>query len=142
MRPAPRPTGPGPRLGRRVLLGGALGAGALALSGCGVRLEDDAPDIPFIPTREPIPAESALIWLLQDCRDLRAADPATEAPYGEQVAVLRSALYRAGIPIETLDDALTPTTTSAGAAPSGSPTTTSATTTTTPPTTTPPTTTT
>jgi hypothetical protein len=83
------------------------------MTGCGVRLEDDAPQIPFIPTREPIPAEEALLWLLADCRRLSAVtgEPPTtvadaRAVYAEQVSVLRSALHRAGVPIETLDDAI------------------------------------
>src|SRR5690606_8214064 len=64
--PASQPSPPA----RRALLSGALGVAGLALSGCGIRLEDSAPEIPFIPTREPIPAEPALLWLLQDCRGL------------------------------------------------------------------------
>lgn len=125
MRPAPLPS-PGPRLtGRRALLAGALGSAALALTGCGIRLEDDAPALPLIPTREAIPAEAALLWLLADCRELSASQGPHTDLYAEQSAVLRSALFRAGVPIETLDEGLE-------ASPGGtatSPTTTSTTTT-------------
>lgn len=115
------------RPGRRVVVGGVLAALGVAasgsLAGCAVRWEDSAPQIPLvpIPTREPVPAEDALVWLLTDCRDLAAAQDATprdesaedgsaddarSSLYATQAAVLRSALYRAGIPIETLDEAL------------------------------------
>lgn len=85
-----------------------LSAAGLTLGGCSVRWEDSAPEIPLvpIPTREPIPAEDALLWLLTDCRDLAATESDDAALYTEQVAVLRTALYRAGIPIETLDETL------------------------------------
>lgn len=102
---------------------GTLGG---TLAGCGVRWEDSAPDIPLVPvpTREPIPAEEALLWLLADSRDLSqrastdaSADVSTDAGndtsidadaalYREQTAVLRTALYRAGVPIETIDEVL------------------------------------
>lgn len=118
------------RPGRRALIVGALAAGGLTLAGCSIRLEDSAPEIPFIPTRDPVPAEPALLWLLADCRSLARAvgastpDPSgatgsQQAVYEEQVAVLRTALYRAGVPIETLDEVLagpTPRTTSTSTA--------------------------
>ena len=116
MRPAPPPR-PEPSPARRSLLGGALGAVVLAASGCGVRLEDDAPALPLIPTREPIPAESALLWLLRDCRRLAEGDGPHTDLYAEQAAVLRSALLRAGIPIGTLDEQLTPTSSTTVASP-------------------------
>ena len=106
MRPAPLPRPDPP--GRRSLLGATLGAAALALSGCAVRLEDDAPPLPLIPTREPIPAEPALLWLLGDCRELSAGAGPHTGRYAEQAAVLRSALLRAGVPIGTLDDGVAP----------------------------------
>lgn len=99
---------------RRTLFSGALATVTVTLSGCGVRLEDDAPAIPLIPTREPVPAEPALLWLLADCRDLAAAEGPHTAVYAEQAAVLRSALFRAGIPIETLDAVLAPATRATG----------------------------
>ena len=97
------------RPSRRSLLAGALGVTGMALTGCQVRLEDSAPELPFIPTREPIPAEDALLWLLRDCRELASHDQpesglSVVGLYEEQVAVLRTALYRAGIPVETLDE--------------------------------------
>ena len=108
MRPAPSPpTSPG-RVGRRTAVAGAVATMALALAGCGVRLEDDAPPLPLIPTRDPVPAEPALLWLLADCRDLAEREGPHTGLYGEQTAVLRSALYRAGVPIETLDEVVAP----------------------------------
>lgn len=108
MRRAPLPDDPPALPGRRVLLGGALALAATALGGCGVRWEDDAPEIPFIPipTREPIPAEEALLWLLRDSHDLATTAESDHALYAEQAAVLRTALYRAGVPIGTVDGSL------------------------------------
>ena len=91
---------------------GVVGLLGGALAGCAVRLEDDAPAIPLVPTREPVPAEDALLWLLADCRQLSMAGASTV--YEEQVAVLRSALHRAGIPIETLDETIAGATGSPG----------------------------
>lgn len=105
---APRPVDLPAQPGRRLFLGGGLGLLAAALTGCRVRWEDDAPEIPFIPipTREPIPAEDALLWLLRDSHDLAMTGEPDEAVYAEQTAVLRTALYRAGVPIETIEAAL------------------------------------
>ena len=36
-----------------------LWAGLGTVGGCGVRLEDDAPDVPFLPRRTPVPAEAS-----------------------------------------------------------------------------------
>lgn len=106
------------------MLGGVLGTAALVLSGCGVRLEDDAPPLPLIPTREPIPAEETLLWLLEDCRHLAGGDGPHTDLYAEQVSVLRSALFRAGVPIDTLDEVLAPPEPSAPVASPSTPTTT------------------
>lgn len=104
MRPAALPSVRPSRPGRRAMLRGTLGVAVLAATGCDVRLEDDAPQIPLVPTREPIPAEDALLWLLEDCRRLAARSGPDTALYVDQAAVLRSALFRAGVPIETVDD--------------------------------------
>jgi hypothetical protein len=123
---------PGPR--RRALLAGALAAPAL-LAGCGVRLEDDAPPVPLVPTREPIPDEDVLTALTRACAEL--ADAATTVPgataaalvpvHRRQHTVLRTTLVRLGVPVEEVDAAPSsaPTTTgltaspSAGASPPG-----------------------
>ena len=45
---------------RAVLTALGLGAvGSAALAACGIRLEDDAPRVPLIPTREPVPGEAS-----------------------------------------------------------------------------------
>ena len=48
---------------RRTLLVAAVGTLALPAAGCGIRLEDDAPRLPLVPTRTPVPAEAALVGL-------------------------------------------------------------------------------
>ncbi|KAB7746008.1 DUF4439 domain-containing protein [Nostocoides sp. F2B08] len=103
MRRSASPVVPG-RPGRRSVVLGVAGLLTGSLAGCSVRLEDDAPAIPLVPTRESVPAENALLWLLADSRRLSLST--RSAVYQEQVAVLRSALHRAGIPIETLDGAI------------------------------------
>src|SRR5512134_42930 len=57
--------------GRRTVLA-ALGLAAVAvpLSACGIRLEDDAPRVPLIPTREPIRGEGLLLGLWLGATDL------------------------------------------------------------------------
>lgn len=77
---------------RRLVLTGALAAGVTTLTGCGIRLEDDAPRIPFVPTREPIPGESALLAML-------GALEASAAQYADERAdLLRRALIEAQVP--------------------------------------------
>ncbi len=111
---------------RRSLLGG-MGLGALAAAcGCGVRLEEDAPRVPLVPTREPVPDEEMLLRTLEHTRSLQAL-AAEVADAGEptrvsglpaelaelhrvQVDVLADLLVAGGVPL--------PTTTSA---PSGTP---------------------
>jgi hypothetical protein len=100
---SPRASG---RPGRRVVLGGALGAVMGLGTGCRIRLEDDAPQLPLVPTREPIPAEAALLWLLADSGALARATAERADDYAAQVAVLRTALLRAGVPVETVDSRL------------------------------------
>ncbi len=58
---------------RTALLGLAGGLGALALGGCGIRLEHDRPPLPFMPTGTHVPAESALVAVTTECATLAAA---------------------------------------------------------------------
>lgn len=122
------PDRPHPRrsvlLDRRTVLGLGLGAvTATGLAGCGIRLEDDAPRVPGIPTRRPVPGEAFLIALWRHSTDL--ADRATAlggAPttlphrlarlHTEQGTVLRAELVRLGVPASVLDGADEPTATS------------------------------
>ena len=63
----------GGTLGRRGLVLGLVGSGVLALAGCGIHLEDDAPHVPLVPRRTPIGAETLLLSLLRNSRELAAA---------------------------------------------------------------------
>jgi hypothetical protein len=132
------PTSPAPRWSRRALLAVAGLGAAGALTGCRVRLEDDAPRVPLLPTRQPIPDEGALLQALADARDLQAAAAAlggarTATParlaavHARQVAVLEQVLRSARVPQSSYAATSSPAT-SAGPAPaapspSGSPTT-------------------
>lgn len=94
---------------RRALLLGALAA-LPALAGCGVRLEDDAPRVPLVPTREPVPAESLLTALTRDTLRLAGLAAATPGALAADLAplhvrqhtVLRAALIARGVPPEAL----------------------------------------
>ncbi len=116
------------RPGRRALLLGAASA-PLALSGCGIRLEDDAPPVPFIPTRERLRGEDALTTLTRACADLAAAADATPGAvaaalvpvHRRQHTVLRTSLVRMGVPAEVVDGAPTSPTSSPAPTTSGSP---------------------
>lgn len=88
---------------RRLVLTGAL-AGVLTLGGCGVRLEDEAPDIPFVPEREPIPGEAALLAVLAH---LQTRWTRVGRERGE---ILRQALVEAEVPQEVLEQATAPET--------------------------------
>lgn len=84
------------------MLSGALTLSAATLAGCGVRLEDDAPDIPFVPGREPIPGEAVLVAML-------GALEADDAQHSDARAkLLREALEKAQVPATVLDDAQAP----------------------------------
>ncbi|WP_338751456.1 hypothetical protein [Janibacter alittae] len=87
---------------RRLVLVGALAAGVTTLGGCGVRLEDDAPHIPFVPTREPVPGESAMLAMLGS---LEASDQEYAA---ERADLLRTALLDARVPQDLLDGVTAP----------------------------------
>lgn len=89
------------QLSRRLVLTGALAA-VSTVSGCGVRLEDDAPDIPFVPGRQPIPGESALLAMLGALR----ADGGKYAE--ERAARLYRALEEADVPKDLLSGATEP----------------------------------
>lgn len=76
---------------------------AILLSGCGIRLEEDAPHVPLIPERTPIPQEANLVALLHHMQSLRAAVPAEYAAgLARQVEVLDSALRQGGVPADIL----------------------------------------
>lgn len=89
---------------RRLVLAGALAAGVTTLTGCGVRLEDDAPRIPFVPTREPIPGESALLAMLG------ALEGSDEQYADERAELLRQALLEAQVPQDLVADVTAPAT--------------------------------
>jgi hypothetical protein len=103
---------------RRVLgLGLQLGAGAVvaaSLTGCGIRLEDDAPRVPGLPGREPVPGEAFLLALRRHSTDLaaeaRALGGAAKAVparlsvlHDRQATVLETELLRLGVPRTVLD---------------------------------------
>jgi hypothetical protein len=99
---------------------------AITMAACGIRLEDDAPRVPLIPTRAPIAGEAFLLalWRHSDALADRATGlggvgtglPARLAGlHRRQVSVLEAELLRLGVPQKVLDDASTasPTTTTA-----------------------------
>jgi hypothetical protein len=103
---------------RSVLTVGLAAVASVSLSACGIRLEDDAPRVPLIPTRKPIAGESFLLSLWQHCDDLaeQAAalgGAATALParlaslHRSQAAVLESELLRLGVPQGDFDEART-----------------------------------
>ncbi|MEO5610283.1 MAG: hypothetical protein ABIQ61_05760 [Ornithinibacter sp.] len=114
-----------PGVGRRAALGIALGAAATSLSSCGVRLEDDAPRVPLVPTRTPVSAEAGLVALTRDTDRLAqlaarlgddlGADLA--AIHARQHAVLRTTLVRDQVPAQGLDAGPLPTATASPATP-------------------------
>lgn len=84
---------PPPASRRAVLLGGL---GTLALGGCGIRLESDAPALPGVPTRTPRPGEDALIALLKTGRQVEAlATSWTGGADARRWAVALAAVVRA-----------------------------------------------
>ena len=115
-----------PGVPRRTLVAG-LFAAVLPAAGCGIRLEDDAPRIPLVPTRTPVPAEAELVALTRDTAALAAlaatvpgalaADLATL--HQRQHTVLRSTLLADGVPAADLDATASPSPTASatGSAP-------------------------
>lgn len=103
-----------PGVARRTVVVGVVAA-VLPTAGCGIRLEDDAPRLPLVPTRTPVPAEGELVALTRDTAALAeqagrvagalAADLATL--HRRQHTVLRTTLLSAGVPAATLDAAPT-----------------------------------
>ncbi|GAA2732611.1 hypothetical protein GCM10009867_08840 [Pedococcus aerophilus] len=108
----PRPTR------RRVLsMGLQLGGGAVvaaSLTACGIRLEDDAPRLPGLPTRQPVAGEAWLLTLRQHCTDLagqaralggssRSVPARLATLHTRQAAVLETELLRLGVPRTVLD---------------------------------------
>lgn len=95
---------------RRSVLGVlGLAAAAVPLAACGIRLEDDAPRLPLIPTREPVPGEVFLLGMWLGSTDLAehasalggaaSALPARLAAlHRTQAEVLRTLLRTAGVP--------------------------------------------
>ncbi len=121
-----------PGVPRRTVLAGLV-AVVLPASGCGIRLEDDAPRVPLVPTRTPVPAEAELVALTRDTASLAdlaetvagavAADLATI--HRRQHSVLRTTLLAAQVPATGLDAPTTPgpsgTPSASVAAPSATP---------------------
>ncbi|MBR7744895.1 hypothetical protein KC207_16495 [Phycicoccus sp. BSK3Z-2] len=87
-------------------------AGTALLTGCGIRLEDDAPRVPLVPVRTPLPAEDLLVRLVADSAALAGLAGDTDGPlpsalaalHRRQVTVVRTALLRGGMPPERLAD--------------------------------------
>ncbi len=96
---------------RRWVVSGLLGAAVLPASACGIRLEDDAPRVPLVPTRTPVPVEAALVALTRDTVALATASAALEgdlaadlaALHRRQHTVLRTTLLRRQVPAADLD---------------------------------------
>ncbi len=97
-------------VGRRGVLTGLLGAAVLPVSGCGIRLEDDAPRVPLVPTRTPLPGERELLALTLDTLALATAAAALDgdlaadltALHRRQHTVLRTTLLRRQVPAASL----------------------------------------
>ncbi len=111
---------------RSLLVLGVVGAASMSLAACGIRLEDDAPRVPLVPTRAPVPGERFLLDLWRHSTDLaeRAgslAGAASSLParlaalHRTQAGVLEGELVALGVPRSVLDAAgTTPTTSAAG----------------------------
>lgn len=117
------PPMPAGALPRRDVLGMALlAAGGLALTGCGIRLESDAPRVPLLPTRTPGPDEVALgdararLLRLQASLTGDASPAATTAIrlHTEQLAVITAALSQLGAPAATASATASGTSSAAG----------------------------
>ena len=113
---------------RRVLLAASLGAFTLPTAACGIRLEDDAPRVPLVPTRTPIPLESELVALTGET--LALATQAGTVPgalaaglasiHRRQHTVLRTTLLRGQVPLALVDGRAASPSASSGS-PSASP---------------------
>ena len=95
-----------PSPGRRAVTLALTGVLALLTAGCGVRLQEDAPDLPLVPRRPKMPGEEVLLGLLGDTVGLVAATSAASGEVEKALAdlhvaqerVLRDALRRGGVP--------------------------------------------
>lgn len=100
---------PGAPSRRTALRALGLAAAVVPLAACGIRLEDDAPRVPLVPTREPVPGEAFLLSLWIGSSDLAAqaasiGGAASSLPgqlgtlHREQAGALRALLRRLGVP--------------------------------------------
>ena len=120
-----------PGVPRRTVVAGLFGV-VLPTAGCGIRLEDDAPRIPLVPTRTPVPAEAELVALTRGTAALAALAATVPGPLAGDLAtlhqrqhtVLRSTLLAEGVPAADLDATASPsptTSTSTSAPPAAAP---------------------
>ncbi|WP_156188198.1 hypothetical protein [Arsenicicoccus sp. oral taxon 190] len=93
VQPSPPPAGRAPEPSRRLVLGAAALLPLGLLTGCRVRLEDDAPQVPLIPTREPTEDEALILAAWRDATDLARMARALGAP-GATAARLHEAHAR------------------------------------------------
>lgn len=116
---------PSRRLVLRGALTGAAVAGASMLAGCRVRLEDDAPAVPFL-ERAAIPDEAVLIQTYREALDLAALAARVPGPlaaevapqHQRQAAVVLEILTAGGVPSAAIaPPASTPSTTTGPPAP-------------------------
>lgn len=106
----------GQALPRRAALAAFALGPALLLPGCGIRLEEDAPRVPLVPTRKPIGGEEALLTLLADSARLETLAGSTEgalaaslvALHGSQRTALERALTARAVPLPTASPTPTP----------------------------------
>ncbi|NNG40366.1 DUF4439 domain-containing protein [Flexivirga sp. ID2601S] len=80
--------GDGAMLRRRALLTGAAGASLLTITGCGIRLERDAPHIPGLKTAGPPADQAALQGLLDRASAARAAATADKSAWGPRLSAI------------------------------------------------------
>jgi len=105
-----------PGVPRRSLVAGVVGT-VLSTTGCGLRLEDDAPRLPLVPGRTPVPAEAELVALTRDTAALAALAQTVPGALAADLArvhrrqhtVLRGILVADGVPAGALDAAPSPT---------------------------------
>jgi Domain of unknown function (DUF4439) len=113
---------------RRSLLVALLAGSVTALSGCQVRLEEDAPRVPGLPTHQPIPDEQALLTARRaalQLQELAGGLGASSTPlttllatlHGRQVDVFESVLRSGGVPVAEISAATSAPPTSAGGTP-------------------------
>lgn len=95
-----------PALSRRAVLRPGLGIVGVAVlaTGCGVRLEDDAPDVPLVPRRQPLPGEAAMLTVLTSLSTGSGPHDAARAD------ALHDALADAKVPAKDLEAATSGTT--------------------------------